>query len=108
MVEHGTPLVDDPERFVAVTHLAVDEASFLAADPQPRHRVGRGLIDLQTKVDMTWWKAPAPLSSTGGRPMRTRPGWVHRGGGTDLAESSERRCRRLSTALGQRDQPVLR
>ena len=32
VIEHGTPLVDDPRRVGAVTQLGVDETSFLAAN----------------------------------------------------------------------------
>jgi hypothetical protein len=31
VVEHGTPLVDDPDRVGAVSQLGVDEISFLAS-----------------------------------------------------------------------------
>ena len=32
VIEHGTPLVDDPDRIGAVTRLGVDETSFLRAN----------------------------------------------------------------------------
>ena len=45
VIEHGTPLVDDPDRIGTVTQLGVDETSFLTRQPDPchdlRHRPGR-------------------------------------------------------------------
>ena len=32
VIEHGTPLVDDPDRIGSVRQLGVDETSFLAAN----------------------------------------------------------------------------
>lgn len=32
VVQHGTPLVDDPTRIGAVAQLGIDESSFLAAN----------------------------------------------------------------------------
>jgi hypothetical protein len=32
VIEHGTPLVDDPDRIGKVTQLGVDETSFLTAN----------------------------------------------------------------------------
>jgi transposase len=32
VVEHGTPLVDDPDRLAGVQALGVDETAFLAAN----------------------------------------------------------------------------
>ncbi len=36
VVEHGTPLVDDPNRVGRVRQLGVDETSFLRAEPLAR------------------------------------------------------------------------
>jgi hypothetical protein len=44
------PLVDDPERIGAVTHLGVDETSFLAANRSHATVYATGLVDLQAKV----------------------------------------------------------
>ena len=39
VIEHGTPLVDDPHRIGRVRQLGIDETSFLAANRAPRHGV---------------------------------------------------------------------
>ena len=39
VIEHGTPLVDDPDRVGPVVQLGVDETSFLAVEPAPLDRV---------------------------------------------------------------------
>ncbi len=49
VIEHGTPLVDDPDRVGTVTKLGVDETSFQAARPgvatkYVSHRTTRALI----------------------------------------------------------------
>ena len=46
VVEHGTPLVDDPDRVGVVTMLGVDETSFLAAKPTRATVYVTGLVDL--------------------------------------------------------------
>jgi transposase len=46
VVEHGTPLVDDPNRVGPVTTLGVDETSFLAANPLHSTIYATGLVDL--------------------------------------------------------------
>ncbi len=50
VVEHGTPLVDDPERIGTVTQLGVDETSFLAANRAHATVYATGLVNLQAKV----------------------------------------------------------
>ena len=50
VVEHGTPLVDDPDRIGAVRQLGVDETSFLAATPSHPTVYATGLIDLERHV----------------------------------------------------------
>ena len=50
VVEHGTPLMDDPERIGAVRHLGVDETSFLAANRMHATVYATGLVDLEAKV----------------------------------------------------------
>ncbi len=63
VIEHGTPLVDDPERIGAVTHLGVDETSFLAANRSHATVYASGLVDLQAKVviDMVEGNSAADL-----------------------------------------------
>ena len=47
VVEHGTPLVDDPERIGVLRHLGVDETSFLAANWKHCTIYATGLVDLE-------------------------------------------------------------
>jgi transposase len=63
VIEHGTPLVDDPERVGAVRQLGVDETSFLAATPQHATVYATGLIDLERHVviDMVEGNSAADL-----------------------------------------------
>lgn len=55
VIEHGTPLADDPERVGAVAHLGVDETSFQAARPGRATTYVTGLVDLQQRpmIDLT-------------------------------------------------------
>ena len=50
VVEHGTPLVDDPDRVGPVRQLGVDETSFLAATPSHGTVYATGLVDLERHV----------------------------------------------------------
>jgi transposase len=50
VIEHGTPLVDDPDRVGAVTQLGVDETSFLAANRSHHTIYATGLVDLGAKI----------------------------------------------------------
>ena len=63
VIEHGTPLVDDPGRIGAVRQLGVDETSFLSAKPTHATIYATGLVDLQAKViiDMVKGNAAADL-----------------------------------------------
>ena len=88
VVEHGTPLVDYPERIGAVRHLGVDETSFLAANRNHATVYATGLVDLKAKVviDMVEGNRAADLSKW---TAKADPAWL--GGievvATDLAES---------------------
>lgn len=88
VIEHGTPLVDDPDRVGAVRQLGVDETSFLKANRAHATVYATGLVDLERPiiidmvegnraVDLRRWTANAD------------PGWL--AGievvATDLAES---------------------
>jgi transposase len=55
VVEHGTPLVDDPNRIGKVRQLGVDETSFLKATRDHPTIYATGLVDLERHVviDMT-------------------------------------------------------
>ncbi|MGH3629673.1 MAG: ISL3 family transposase [Sciscionella sp.] len=63
VVEHGTPLVDDPGRVGAVATLGVDETSFLAANPEHATIYATGLVDLDDHkiIDMVEGNAAADL-----------------------------------------------
>ena len=50
VIEHGTPLVDDPKRIGAVKQLDVDETSFLRANRVHPTIYATGLVDLRAKV----------------------------------------------------------
>jgi hypothetical protein len=54
VIEHGTRLVDDPERVGRVRHLGVDETSFLAANRDHHTIYVSSLVDLEghTLIDM--------------------------------------------------------
>jgi hypothetical protein len=47
VVEHGTPLVDDPARLDGVVALGLDETSFLKATRLAPTRYVTGLVDLE-------------------------------------------------------------
>ncbi len=55
VIEHGTPLVDNPDRVGTVTKLGVDETSFQAARPGVATKYVTGLVDLERRamIDMT-------------------------------------------------------
>jgi transposase len=88
VIEHGTPLVDDPGRIGAVSQLGVDETSFLRATRFHATIYATGLVDLRAKVliDIVEGNAAADLRrwTTG-----ADPAWL--AGievvATDLAES---------------------
>jgi transposase len=50
VIEHGTPLVEDPDRVGPVTQLGVDETSFLAANRLHATVYATGLVDLEAKI----------------------------------------------------------
>ena len=50
VVEHGTPLVDDPDRVGPVGYLGVDETSFLRANRRHATIYATGLVDLQARI----------------------------------------------------------
>ncbi len=49
VIEHGTPLVDDPDRVGTVATLGLDETSFLKANRRQRTRYVTGFVDLDRK-----------------------------------------------------------
>ena len=70
VVEHGTPLVDNPDRVGPVRQLGVDETSFLRANRHHHTIYATGLVDLErrrlidmvegnTAVDLRTWTANA-------------------------------------------------
>ncbi|HYL52636.1 MAG TPA: ISL3 family transposase [Acidimicrobiia bacterium] len=50
VVEHGTPLVDDPDRVGTVRQLGIDETSFLAATREHATVYATGLVDLKRHI----------------------------------------------------------
>ncbi|MDQ6848598.1 MAG: ISL3 family transposase [Actinomycetota bacterium] len=88
VIEHGTPLVDDPERVGAVTQLGVDETSLLKANRDHSTIYVTGLVDLQQRIliDMVEGNTAADLREW---TANAHPGWL--AGievvATDLAES---------------------
>jgi transposase len=50
VVEHGTPLVDDPARVGPVRALGVDETSFLAANARHSTIYATGMVDLDRRI----------------------------------------------------------
>ncbi|MFP5316793.1 MAG: transposase, partial [Acidimicrobiia bacterium] len=88
VIEHGTPLVDDPERIGTVRQLGVDETTYLSAKPTHPTIYATGLVDLQAKVliDLVEGNAAVDLRRwTAG----ADPRWLARIAvvATDLAES---------------------
>ena len=63
VIEHGTPLVDDPDRVGAVAQLGVDETSFLRANREHSTVYATGLVDLEERVviDMVRGNSAADL-----------------------------------------------
>jgi transposase len=88
VVEHGTPLVDDPRRVGRVRKLGIDETSFLAANRHHSTIYATGLVDLERHliIDMVEGNSAADLR----RWLAATDGaWVAeiRVVATDLAES---------------------
>ena len=88
VIEHGTPLVDDPDRIGSVRQLGIDETTYLSATRLHATIYATGLVDLEAKVliDLVEGNAAADLRRwTAG----ADPHWL--GGievvATDLAES---------------------
>ena len=63
VIEHGTPLVDDPDRVGPVRQLGVDETSYLAATPVHPTVYATGLVDLEEHImiDMVRGNSAAEL-----------------------------------------------
>ena len=87
-IEHGTPLVDDPDRVGVVTKLGVDETSFQAARPGLATSYVTGLVDLERRamIDMTPGHAAGDLRRWC---ANADPAWLGKIDvvATDLAES---------------------
>ncbi len=62
VIEHGTPLVDDPDRVGTVTKLGVDETSFQAARPGLAARYVTGLVDLERRAMIDMAPGTGPLT----------------------------------------------
>jgi transposase len=63
VVEHGVPLVDDPQRVGRVRQLGIDETSFLAANRHHATIFATGLVDLERHrvIDMVQGNSAADL-----------------------------------------------
>jgi transposase len=63
VIEHGTPLVDDPDRIGTVRQLGVDETTYLSATRLHPTIYATGLVDLEAKVliDLVEGNAAADL-----------------------------------------------
>src|SRR5436853_7150092 len=75
VIEHGTPLVEAPDRVGAVAQLGVDETSWLAANRHHPTLYATGLVDLEgcTLIDMVEGSADVDLRRwCAGQD----PGWV--------------------------------
>ena len=88
VIEHGTPLVDDPGRVGRVRQLGIDETSFLAATPDHATVYSTGLVDLERHllIDMVDGNSAADLRRW---TSNAHPGWLAdiKVVATDLAES---------------------
>lgn len=75
VVEHGTPLVDDPGRVGPVDQLGVDETSFLRANRHHHTVYATGLVDLErsTLIDMVEGNSAADLRRW---TANAAPGWL--------------------------------
>jgi transposase len=64
VLEHGTPLVDDPERVGRVRQLGIDETSFLKANRAHSTVYATGLVDLDAHrlIDITKGNSAKDLS----------------------------------------------
>lgn len=87
VIEHGTPLVDDPDRVGTVRQLGVDETSFLAANRAHATVYVTGLADLEghRMIDMVEGNTAADLRRWC---TNADAGWLGRVGvvATDLTE----------------------
>ncbi len=63
VIEHGTPLVDDPDRVGAVRQLGVDETTYLSATRAHPTIYATALVDLEAKIliDMVEGNSAADL-----------------------------------------------
>jgi transposase len=88
VIEHGTPLVDDPRRVGVVTQLGVDETSFLKATREHPTIYATGLVDVQRHIiiDMVEGNSAADLRRW---TTNADPAWLAQIEvvATDLAES---------------------
>ena len=75
VVEHGTPLVDDPNRVGEVRQLGVDETSWLKANRDHATLYATGLVDLEARIVIDMVEATAPMTCGNGSPLSPSPGW---------------------------------
>jgi transposase len=88
VVEHGTPLVDDPKRVGLVRQLGVDETAFLRANRVHHTIYATGLVDLEGRrvIDMVEGNSAVDLRKW---TANADPGWLAdiEVVATDLAQS---------------------
>ena len=72
VIEHGTPLVDDPDR-VGWSQLGVDETCFLAATATIVYATG--LVDLERAAVIDFVEGNSPGTCGDGAPTPTPTGW---------------------------------
>jgi transposase len=77
VIEHGTPLVDNPNRVGTVRQLGVDETSFLRANRAHSTVYATGLVDLTERIviDMVRGNSAADLRRW---THNADPGWLER------------------------------
>jgi transposase len=88
VIEHGTPLVDDPARVGRVRQLGVDETSFLKATRAHATVYATAMVDLERHVVIDMVKGNSAKDFRGWT-ERADPGWLAgiKVVATDLAES---------------------
>jgi hypothetical protein len=66
VIEHGTPLADDPRRVGRVRQLGIDETSFLAANRRHATIYANGLVDLERHAVIAMIEGTVPMTCVDG------------------------------------------
>ena len=99
VVEHGTPLVDDPGRVGRVRQLGVDETSFLRANRDHHTIYATGLVDLEGRrlIDMVEGNAAIELGRwTANADTTTHPNTLL---STQMRRAVKRAVKRVSCSM---------